>query len=563
MKIRHRVRKTVTALSLGALSALSIGALNSEAYACGGFFCNANLPVTQSAERIVFARDNGQLHMHVQINYQGPPTSFGWLLPTSPRVETAISSEAFFSALDRLYGPRFILDYNFDEGCGQLDFGLDEGDPQAAPPNSEPEVQVLSREAIGPYDRAILLPESVEALREWLDENEYQIPEDLDSKLQPYIDLDSAFVAIKLLPGLDAGDIVPLRLSFPGDRPSIPIIPTSVAADPDMGVIVHILDEARAIPVNYNHVTINEAAIDWLGQGQNYPSVVSQAVDEAGGRAFVTDYAGELGDELSGVLNPYSDELLARVSATTSLYALMELFDDRTNPDLHRVLGNFAAVPEGQEPSQFFRCVSCFGDEDQSIDGAQIAEALRVEINEVYEQINEVTSRASYLTRLYSTLSADEMDRDPSFSINPDLEPVSNERRATANVSCTMEPYEEQVTITLNDGRSYRAEEATLIERQDGETIRGQDVPAAASIEQMFEAGQPEVITMREDEEMTPGMMDPEESMAGAEASGDSASSVDDKDSGCQQRGAEQSLLWSLLLALLPLSLVRRREGQL
>ena len=35
-------------------------------------------------------------------------------------------------------------------------------------------------------------------------------------------------------------------------------------------------------------------AIDWVGGGQNYADVVSQAVDEAGGQAFVTDFAGPL-----------------------------------------------------------------------------------------------------------------------------------------------------------------------------------------------------------------------------------------------------------------------------
>ena len=34
-------------------------------------------------------------------------------------------------------------------------------------------------------------------------------------------------------------------------------------------------------------MTINEAAIDWMNGGNNYPDVVSQAVDEAGGQAFV------------------------------------------------------------------------------------------------------------------------------------------------------------------------------------------------------------------------------------------------------------------------------------
>ena len=96
----------ISLIKMSALLCILILSLPPTAtWACGGFFCNANQPVSQSAERILFAHRDGQIEMHVQIQYQGPPTSFGWILPTAPGVETSLSSEALFSALDRLYGP--------------------------------------------------------------------------------------------------------------------------------------------------------------------------------------------------------------------------------------------------------------------------------------------------------------------------------------------------------------------------------------------------------------------------------------------------------------------------
>lgn len=41
-----------------------------------------------------------------------------------------------------------------------------------------------------------------------------------------------------------------------------------------------------------------------------------------------------------------------------------------------------------------------------------------------------------YLTRLFTTLSADEMTIDPMFNFNPDLGDVDNVRRATARCEC-------------------------------------------------------------------------------------------------------------------------------
>ncbi len=552
----RRALKLINLSALSALSALSLSALGAlspaPALACGGFFCNADVPVSQSAERIVFARAGGQVHMHVQINYEGPPTEFGWLLPAPPDVVTEISSAALFGALDRLYGPRFNLNYTYDDGCApQFDYDTNAlPAPLPRAEGGEGGVQVLSREAIGPYDRALLLPDSVQALRDWLDLNGFQIPTDIDAKLQPYVELRLAFVAIKLLPGSDSGDIVPLSLKFAGDRPSIPLIPTAVAATPDMGVIVHVLDQRRAVPVNYRHVRINEAAIDWVGGGANYASVVSAAVDQAGGRAFTTDYAGPVGEQLGSVLTPCGEDVLAAVGASTSLFELMSHFSDRTNPDLHRVMANVAQVPADLDPAIFFRCVECYSQADQEVDGAAVAEALRREINEVYAQINALIAAAPYMTRLYSTLSADEMTADPIFSVNPDLEDVSNVHTAEARVSCDAQGNTTSTRLTLADGRTLLIEELTPVVRQGGETVRGADVPAAATVEQMFEAGQPEVQT--------------ELPMGGAEGMSPSTTS-DAKDSGCQQRGGRPALPFALLALLALLGgapLLRRRAAR-
>ena len=74
--------------------------------ACGGF-CNNNQPITQAAERIFFGLDEGRIHMHVRIQYDGPPDQFGWLLPVpaDPTLEVKLSTEALFDSLDQLYAP--------------------------------------------------------------------------------------------------------------------------------------------------------------------------------------------------------------------------------------------------------------------------------------------------------------------------------------------------------------------------------------------------------------------------------------------------------------------------
>jgi hypothetical protein len=182
--------------------------------------------VVQQQESILFAVDGGTTHMHVRIVYAGPPQEFGWLLPVPRGVETTLSSEGILGALDAFQATFGIGEWERQVQCEELP-PPPEGEPgfdgaDAGAPNGGGEIQVLSREPVGPYDRAILDARTVEALRTWLQENGYQIPEGTDDKLRPYIDQGAVFVAIKLLPGEDVGDIVPLHLSFPGDHTDHP-----------------------------------------------------------------------------------------------------------------------------------------------------------------------------------------------------------------------------------------------------------------------------------------------------------------------------------------------------
>jgi hypothetical protein len=481
------------------------------AWACGGLFCDTSQPVVQAAERILFARDGGTIHMQVQIAYDGPPQRFGWLLPTMPGVEDALGSEELFRQLDLQFGPRFSLQTEFDESCDDRQFAAPtaaDGDSAegggTANAGGRGGVQVLSREAIGPYDRAILAvdgmgEEGVALLRDWLDTNEYQIPEITDSVLQPYIDDGFHFIAIKLLPGNDAGDIAPLHLKFDGPDPCVPIRPTAVAADPDMGIIVHVLGEHRAIPKNYAHVEINEAAIDWVGGGQNYQDVVSQAADEADGQAFTTDYAGEGGPALIELLPVFTDDQLQVIESAETFRDVLRALNvefGTADADLVRVLGSAIELTDDIDVDQFFSCPDCWNvDLDQPVDGAAIAAQIGAEVNPARETIADLADRFPYLTRLFTTMSAHEMTRDPTFSHNPDIEGVSRTRTAVRTISCDEagERFDTAV-ITTPSGLRFRlvdGQNPNVIRRSAGETVDGADEFGAQVIAMIGESGAP------------------------------------------------------------------------
>lgn len=475
------------------LIAATLLAAPSAALACGGFFCNNAQPITQSAERILFAADGATLHMHVQVAYQGPPQDFGWLLPTPAGVEVALSSEQLFTSLDQLYGPRFIVRQVFDPGCEPPLPEFDSGGPPSPAPGGG-EVDVLSRQPVGPYDTAVLQADDVMVLRTWLDTNGFQIPEAMDGKLQPYIDRGSVFVAVKLLPGTDAGDITPLRLSFPSSRPTVPIVPTSVAAEADMGVIVHILGGARAVPLNYRHVQINEAALNLAQGGSNYVDVVAAAVDEAGGFAFATDFAGPIDDQLASALRPID---LAAVRGIVTLRDLV-LGAIPLDADVQRVAAGQLMLPEDLTPADFWQCPFCYDDLlDQPIDAEALAAQVEMEINPAREHLAVILAQHGYLTRLFSTLNPEEMQLDPEFGQNPDLGDQPATRTIEVRVPCNGDqPALDGAELVNSAGETVPADLSgdTAIQRERGATVSDDVRPAAAVIQRLTESGPPENI---------------------------------------------------------------------
>jgi MYXO-CTERM domain-containing protein len=542
------------------------------AWACGGFFCNSATPVTQAAERILFARDGDQIEMHVQITYSGPAVDFGWILPTSADVETEVSTNSLFTRLDQRFTPQFNLIIEYTPGCEAIEEDFATGGMGAPPPSpvpDGPQVNVLSREVVGPFDRVILQADDVEVLFEWLRENEFQIPQAAAAALEPYIET-SVFVAIKLLPGNDSNDIRPLRLRFTAPTPAIPLRPTQVAADPDMGIIVYLLGPGRAVATNYRHVEVNEGAIRWERGGDNYIDVVSQAVDEAGGQAFVTDYAGEHANRTEELFTLKLD--LDDLRAVRTLAGLVQFASELRSPDLLDMVRAVISPPEGVDVDEVLRCPFCYEADAIAVDGEALAARIEDELLPMWEALTALLAQHRVLTRLYSTMSPAEMTVDPAFDFNADLGFIDNVHRAVMRLGCDEDgrPDYDNATITTPTGLLYLPDSEGAIERQAGETVRGMDTMGAASIEQQFVAGQSEVeVDNRAALEALYGVAGPpggglggamEQGSPGG-SPGEATGGGADTGAGCGCRASDDAPATGLFLGLLLLGgLTRRRR---
>lgn len=493
-------------MKLATLAASALILAPAAAAACGGFFC-AQVPVDQSGENIVFAvHEDGTTEAHVQVFYQGAAEDFAWIVPTPAEPEVGVSTDVLFTTLDSVFGVRWAPTWEyqnceFGPGTGEQDASFDNAG--AGPPAADPAddgVTVVQQSSVGPYDFAVLQATDVEPLFEWLGRHNYDIPDETAPMVEPYVVMggDIHFVAFRLSKERDVGDLQPIRLTYESAKPSVPIRLTAIAAMPDMGVRVHVIGESRSVPENYLHVHVNEAAIDWLGGGWNYPDLVTAAMDEAGGQGFTTEYAGPSAPmhEMLYREGQFDMEGLAEIDDPVEFFDEMRRQGFQASGQLMGLLQAFIPLPEGWEERglqarDFYNCLSCYADEidRDSFDPVAFAMALGDAIVAPLQHAQTLFDGDRTVTRLFTTLSAEEMTNDPVFAFNPSMDDVSNVRTAEIIWDCEARTY----VVRLEDGRSIVGSTDFGFDAADG-------MPAAMAIEETGASGAPVVVEDNGDE---------------------------------------------------------------
>jgi hypothetical protein len=500
--------------SAGVLAALL--ARTSPAEACGCFAPpDPSVPIVQAGERILFAHEDGHVIAHIQIQYAGSNASadFGWLLPLPSVPQLELGTDELFASLIDTTQPKYRLIQNAGDACEWNNFrgAFPTADAGSGPPQENGTVVVV-QDSIGPYDYAVLSASTRDEMLEWLTTNGYFIPTGTEDVVGPYINQGAYFLALKLRSGNDAGDIAPVVLRYPSDLPMIPIILTSVAANPDMGVQVWVAGEARAIPRNYRHTVINEEHIDWFSAGANYNDVIIAATNEApDGQSFVTEYAGtaevmndrlawpgRFGEEAALAANTEAGAFVAHLRGhgfawTSPLVAILR----RTFPFPAGLAARGVAEEEYYAQLDYFlnydrtERPDDYAGVDFSFDPVATAAELFDRIVEPNRAAEALLERHPKLTRMYTTLSPEEMTRDPVFSFNPDLEDVSNIHEASFEYLCTAGDDQQATTpgvLTLPDGRRFYVSGQA---EWQGRARAG--VPFSTRIELLREEGVPEV----------------------------------------------------------------------
>ena len=305
------------AVSLAAATAL-VTLIAAPASACGGLFCSVPppdvptppLPVDQTAERIVFEVGDDTVTAHVQISYFGPASEFAWIVPVPDTPEVEESDPAMFPAIDAATALQVVLPPpelcpvpsggggggGGCVGCGMADASgaLEDGESPTQGAEPESPVTVYASDVTENYEYSVIGAEFADDLIDWLNDNDYNVSENMVPVMQPYVDEGMRYLAVKLREGREASDIVPLAMTYPGDEPMIPIRLTAVAAQPLMGIQVWIFGDAPYLPENYAWEEPDDSEIvSDVNGNTSYFEWVGRAVAEAEGTLFVAEFVGQ------------------------------------------------------------------------------------------------------------------------------------------------------------------------------------------------------------------------------------------------------------------------------
>ena len=477
----------------------------SAAWACGGCFSPVLPPapgqvgsgqaVLQNAERVVFMRDEQTKtsRVWVEVRYTGAAEDFGWVLPLPKQPTVTVGTTVALDRIDDATAARYLTKSQGSENCrspneGCADDRQSVGEPTGGFPSADAGtsdggtaggVEVLDQGQTGPYDYSVIKGSDAKALQQWLDSRGYKTPASATPIIQSHADKGDGFVAIKLQNGKGIDLIRPVVLEMHDAEPCVPLRLTSIAATDDMNVVVTLAGVGRAIPKNMMHVEVNPARINWLSNANNYEQVVAAAIDEAAGRAFITESA-QSGGAAAGAL-PSTAQLDTKWAAeATNLYDLgIALYNaDPTgastpwlHPDSAKLfvekagivepifkvfgvkdgpaalaqlwvcgsiwsgntfspIGNDTCIPAGES---FFSPSATWEASDAKLlpaDGKALAEALEAEIAAPIRTLREQFAAAKTVTRLVLKIGPTEMDRDPVFAFNPSLPDVARDRVA-------------------------------------------------------------------------------------------------------------------------------------
>jgi len=166
----------------------------------------------------------------------------------------------------------------------------------------------------------------------------------------------------------------------------------------------------------------------------------------------------------------------------------------RLSGTLKTILSTYLPPPEGIDAESFFRSYEYYRATApaQDYQPAAMADAIWERVVLPTQNAAALFTDSATLTRLYTTLSPADMNRDPAFSFNPSLPAVSNVHQAKMTVSCATDGFTENRAVLLTE-QGWRIDYPSG--RSSAPLLALSNLPACMLIEALRREGPSQVVT--------------------------------------------------------------------
>lgn len=329
---------------LGGWLSLALLAQPGDAWACGGCFTAATIDGRKNVQvvtdhRMVLALAAEQTTLWDQIRYAGAPEDFVWVLPI-PRgvpVRMGLGDNAFVDALANASAPQIRASFtvlcnragfatarpDFSSswgrggggGCGgssaSIDYtpgaasGADGGSTQTPYTGSEDLSLVGTRDVVGPY-AAEVLAGGAGSFQRWAQANAYDIPGPTLSAVRWYEGLGTDFLVLRLAPEAGVEQMQPVRITFPGYVPTLPLRMIAAGVADKVGLDLMVIASAAMQVERFANAQVDRTRLVWdaAASRSNYRAEFNRTLTRYAGRAWITESMVALTAPMMGPVTP-------------------------------------------------------------------------------------------------------------------------------------------------------------------------------------------------------------------------------------------------------------------
>jgi hypothetical protein len=156
---------------------------------------------------------------------------------------------------------------------------------------------VHREEVVGPYAVVVIGGTDPTALRTWLTDNGYAVPDTMQPVIDHYVSLHMDFVALRLRDGAGLGRMQPVRVTAPGYQPLLPLRMVAAGVADSVELVLFTLASTRLEAMNFTNTEIDpERDLVWDFATDTNPNDVFRRAERAlavaaNGRAWLTETA--------------------------------------------------------------------------------------------------------------------------------------------------------------------------------------------------------------------------------------------------------------------------------